>query len=111
MASPEQIRATLDAYVATFTAHDRSGWLALFASDATQEDPVGGPVNTGTEAIGGFWDATHALGDLRLEQTDEPIILGHEALLFIRVLVGSGADRLSVPRIVDHIQFTEDAKI
>jgi steroid delta-isomerase len=111
MADADEIRATLDAYVDTFKAHDKDRWLALFADDATQEDPLGAPVNTGPEAIGVFWDNTHALGDLSMEQLDEPIILGHEALMFLRVTIGHGAERMAVPRIVDHIRFTEDGRI
>lgn len=111
MPTNEEMRATLGAYVAKFSAHDRDAWLALFADDATQEDPVGAPVNTGHEAIGTFWDNTHALGDLALEVTDEPIVLEGEALLFIRVLVGHGPERMTVPRIVDHISFAGDGRI
>jgi len=111
VAEPEQILSTIDAYAKTFTAHDRDGWLALWCEDATQEDPVGAPVNTGPEAIGLFWDNTHALGDLRLEATDEPIVVGDEALAFFRVDIGHGADRLSAPRIVDHMHFADDGRI
>ena len=110
MATPEQPRATLDAYVATFSAHDKEAWLALFTEDATDEDPVGSPVNTGHQAIGAFWDGVHAMGDLSLEVTDEPIVLGQEALLFIRVVI-AGQERTGVPRIVDHIRFAEDWRI
>ncbi len=110
MATPEQLRATLDSYVATFSAHDRDGWLALFTDDATQEDPVGAPVNTGHEAIGTFWDNTMALGDVSLEPVDEPLILDHEALLFIRAVV-AGPEPTGVPRIVDHIRFADDGRI
>ncbi len=110
MATPEQMKATLAAYIATFTAHDREGWLELFTEDATQEDPVGAPVNTGHEAIGTFWDNTHAMGDLSLEAIDDPIVLDHEALLFIRAVIG-GPELSGIPRIVDHIRFADDARI
>ncbi len=110
MATTDEIQATLDQYVATFSSHDRAGWLSLFTEDATDEDPVGTPVNTGHEAIGTFWDNTHALGDLSLEVIDEPIILGHEALLFIRAVI-AGPEPSGVPRIVDHIRFADDGRI
>lgn len=111
MADHDQILSTIHAYRESFTAHDRDRWLALWTDDATQEDPVGAPVNTGPEAIGAFWDTTHALGELRLEALDEPIVVGDEALVFFRVHVGHGADRMSVPRIVDHMHFADDGRI
>ena len=43
-ATAEQINATIDRYVAAFSQGDKDGYLALFAPDATVEDPVGSDV-------------------------------------------------------------------
>jgi len=56
MPTPEQVRSVLDNYATTISKQDRDGWLACFAEDATQVDPVGAPANLGREAIGTFWD-------------------------------------------------------
>lgn len=63
VASEAQIRATVGAYLETFSAGDREGWLACFADGATVEDPVGSDLRTGREEIGEFWDQSHALSE------------------------------------------------
>jgi len=50
------INELLERYAAAWAAGDRAAWLATFAPDATQEDPVGRGVRRGHEEIGGFWD-------------------------------------------------------
>jgi hypothetical protein len=37
---------TIRAYAAAWAARDREAWLRTFATDGTQEDPVGFPVRT-----------------------------------------------------------------
>lgn len=53
---PASLRTVLEAYAAAWERNDRVGWLATFAPDATQEDPVGEGIRHGRTAIGGFWD-------------------------------------------------------
>ena len=55
------MRTALEAYVARINSGDRDGILALFAPDATIEDPVGSPVKTG-EAIAAWFGDTVAFG-------------------------------------------------
>lgn len=112
MATPDEIRATIDRYIEAFTAGDAEGWAALFSEDATQEDPVGTPVNTGRAAIQGFLDNNLALfGSLQLHLKQEPVIIGHEAALSLYALAGTGADRARMPDIIDHMTFGDDASI
>lgn len=113
MATTEQIRATIDRYVDTFCAGDAAAWAEVFAPDATQEDPVGTPVNVGRAAIAGFYETTSALfgGGLHIELTGEPLLVGHEAIVALSATGGSGETRARVPRIVDHMTFTDDGAI
>lgn len=113
MATPDEIRAVLDQYVSRFNAGDGAGWAALFAEDATQEDPVGAPANVGREAIQGFYDSMSAMlgGGLRIELKHDPIIAGHEAALAASAYAGTGENRSHVPDIVDVITFAEDGSI
>ncbi|GLV27161.1 nuclear transport factor 2 family protein [Sphingobium sp. Cam5-1] len=55
---PDQahMRAALQAYVDRINAGDRDGVLALFASNAVIEDPVGSPPKTGEEIRAWFSD-------------------------------------------------------
>jgi steroid delta-isomerase len=111
MVTPEHAKQVIQTYCTAETAKDRDTWLALFAPDATHEDPIGAPVNHGVEAIGAFFDAGAGQMDLDLHMTAEPIVIGDEALAFLEVHVGSGAERLLLAPIVDHFVFGDDGKI
>lgn len=76
------IRALLERYTAAWRAGDRAGWLATFAPDATQEDPVGEGVRRGVDAIGGFWDDAVASYDGGIDLTARAVhVVGGEAAL------------------------------
>jgi steroid delta-isomerase len=111
MITPEHARQVVETYCSAETAKDRDTWLSLFAPDATHEDPVGAPVNRGLDAIGAFFDAGAGQMDLDLHTTGTPIVVGNEALAFLEVHVGTGADRLLLGPIVDHMVFGDDGKI
>lgn len=51
----QQMESAVQAYVAHYNAGDLDALVALFASDAEVEDPVGTLPKTGTEAIGAFF--------------------------------------------------------
>ena len=112
MATTDEIRAAIGRYVETFSSGDAAAWAACFTEDATHEDPVGTPVNTGRTAIQTFYENTSAaMGALVLVVKDEPIVIGHEAALSAYALAGSGESRMRMPRIIDHMTFTEDGLI
>jgi steroid delta-isomerase len=111
MVTPEHVQRVVTTYCTSESAKDRATWLSLFAPDATHEDPVGAPVNHGIEAIGGFFDAGAGQMDLDLHSTAPPIVVGNEALAFLEVHVGHGADRLVLAPIVDHMVFDDDGRI
>nr|WP_011297680.1 nuclear transport factor 2 family protein [Cupriavidus necator] len=64
-------KATLQQYVERFNAADAQGVAALYADDATVEDPVGGEVIAGRDAIRAFYRHTTSLG-ARLEVMAPP---------------------------------------
>jgi steroid Delta-isomerase len=111
MVTPEHVQRVVTTYCSAESAKDRETWLSLFAPDATHEDPVGAPVNHGIEAIGGFFDAGAGQMDLELRATAPPIVVGNEALAFLAVHVGHGAERLVLAPIVDHMVFDDDGRI
>ena len=53
---PGHAREVVETYLRCGPARAREELLGLFAADATFEDPVGGEVLEGREAIGGFFD-------------------------------------------------------
>lgn len=113
MADADQIRATIASYADRLGALDRAGWVALFTDDARQEDPVGAPVNVGHEALGTFFDTMIApMSQPRMILHDGfPIVVGNEAMVGFQIVSGSGAERIRIPMIVDHMTFADDGRI
>lgn len=100
MAEPEAIRSTVEQYLARFSANDREGWLALWADDATMEDPVGSPVRNGKDEIAAFYDQSQASADSVELRPDGPVIvLGHEASFRFTARPTLGGAAFSVPAI------------
>lgn len=107
MAEPDQIRSTVEQYMALFTANDRDGWLALWADDATMEDPVGSEPRVGKEAIGAFFDQGQTQADSVELRPDGPVIvLGHEAAFRFEVRPTLGGTAFVLPAI-DVMTFDE----
>lgn len=78
----EEIFAT---YSACHARNDLAGVMALFASDASVEDPVGSPVHEGHEAIEAFYAGTHARnGTMRIERTGGLLVGGDELAVHVR---------------------------
>jgi steroid delta-isomerase len=65
--SREQKVAAVEAYVQAFADSDVEAICALYAQDATVEDPVGTPAHVGAEAIRRFYAGLMAAGGARLE--------------------------------------------
>jgi hypothetical protein len=65
--SREQILETVERSPACVAAQDRAGWLALFSSNGSVEDPVGSVVNRGAGELGRFWDTFIAGNEIRFE--------------------------------------------
>jgi steroid Delta-isomerase len=110
MADPAEIEATIERYWATFSAGDRDGWLALFADDATIEDPVGTPLREGTEAIGAFFDQSQQMTDRITLEGCTVQVCGHEAAFHmqIRPVIGGSEYRLDA---IDVMTFDDEARI
>ena len=111
MAEPDQIRSTVEQYLARFTANDRDGWLALWADDATMEDPVGSELRRGKDEIGAFFDQGQTQADSVELRPDGPVIvLGHEAAFTFQVRPTLGGTAFLLPA-VDVMTFDDDGLI
>lgn len=111
MATPEQIRATIDTYTERFSASDKDGWLALFAPDATVEDPVGTDVRHGVAEIGEFWDFVRSMTpEITLTRTGPTRVAGLEAA-FPMQMVSMMGDAAMALDIIDVMTFDDDARI
>jgi steroid delta-isomerase len=56
------MKAAMQAYIDHFNRSDAEAIAALYAEDATVEDPVGSPVKQGREAIAAFYRMAVATG-------------------------------------------------
>jgi steroid Delta-isomerase len=111
MPTDEQIRATVEQYLQTFSAGDREGWLDLFTPDATVEDPVGTDVCTGRDAIGAFWDNSRAAADqITLKLVQGPGGNDREAAFAMEAHATMGGQTMIVPTI-DVMTFADDGRI
>jgi steroid delta-isomerase len=108
--SPEQVRAVVDDYLASFPKKDRHAFLACFADDATQVDPVPSRPNVGKKAIGQFWDNIIAIADTLEPQLERVSVCGNHAAVVFTMKAQSG-DGGSAIEIVDIFEVDDDGKI
>ncbi len=108
MSTPEANAATVKRYLELAAAGKVDDIVDLYADDGTVEDPVGGEVHIGSEAIRGFYsmipkgDNATDLFTLRT--------LGQEAAFHWALTIEMGGDRLQID-IISTMTFTGDGKI
>jgi steroid Delta-isomerase len=110
MPTSEQLRATVDAYIAAYAANDREALLALFAPDTEWTDPVGTPTHHGVEGVAAFWDATRSMVDSIVLRPIHVHVCANEAVLVMEIhtVVGGAGMLLDA---VDVFTFDDDARI
>jgi steroid delta-isomerase len=108
MPSPEEIRTTVERYIAMMCASDVDGISNLYDLNATAEDPVGGDVQQGKEAITAFYGMTAPL--LQIELTGPICVAGNQcAFPLVAALTMDG--NTSYLDATDVLSFGEDGKI
>ena len=109
MATPEQITQTVNRYLESAGKGAVDDIADLYASDATVEDPVGGEVHIGSEAIRGFYSGVTGGGQFETEVVTLRA-LGHEAAFFwtLTMKMGDGGIRIE---IISVMTFDDEAKI
>ena len=111
MATSDDINATIDQYIKTFSAGDRAGWIELFATDATLEDPVGADVKHGHGELLEFWDFVQSLSEhIELRPGGPACVAGHEGAFPITIINDFDGTLMAIDAI-DVMTFTDDAKI
>jgi steroid Delta-isomerase len=110
-ATAEQINATIDRYVEVFSQGDKDGYLALFAADASVEDPVGSDVAIGHTEIAAFWDGVRGLTPtIELVKSGTPRVAAGEAAWGLRAIPDLGGTKMVVD-IIDVMAFDDDGRI
>ena len=109
MPDPAKMEAAVHAYVAAFEAGSVDQVMALYAPDATCEDPVGSPVHSGSEAIRAFYVESMKTGaKLTLEG---PVRIVGDLAVFpfsVHLNYGGGAKRIDV---IDTFRFNVDDQV
>jgi steroid Delta-isomerase len=111
MPSPEQIADTVNRYISLVARGSADDLVELFAEDATVEDPVGGEVHIGRQAIHGFYagltNTENAERDCELVTLR---VAGNEAAFQFRLIVKTGDGGIRIEPI-DVMVFGDDGKV
>ncbi|BCO34727.1 steroid delta-isomerase [Mycobacterium heckeshornense] len=108
MPSAEVIADTVNRYISLVAKGSADDIADLYADDATVEDPVGGEVHIGRQAIRGFYSAVEgAERDCELVSLR---IAGNEAAFQFRLTVKSG-DGGMVIEPIDVMVVNDDGKV
>jgi steroid delta-isomerase len=108
MPSPEQIADTVNRYLSLVAKGSADDIAELYADDATVEDPVGGEVHIGRQAIRGFYSAIE-----NAERETELVTLrvaGNEAAFQFKLTVIAGEHRMAIEPI-DVMVIGADGKV
>ena len=108
MSTPEDNAKTVNRYLELAAQGKVDDIVELYAEDGTVEDPVGGEVHIGREAIRGFYSMIPA-GDNAAEMFTLRS-LGHEAAFYWALTVALGGNRVRI-EIISTMTFNDDGKI
>lgn len=105
MPDPVKMEAAVHAYVAAFEAGSADQVAALYAQDATVEDPIGSPIHKGREAVRAFYAESMKTGaKLKLEG---PVRIAGDYAVFpfsVNLNFDGGTKRIDV---IDTFRFNE----
>lgn len=107
-ASSERIREVVEAYVCLVGSGTADEIVALYAPDATVEDPVGSQVRTGPDQIREFYATLEGL-EQRTGLVQARIVAGQAAFLFEIATVADGVTYTLAP--IDVMTFDDDGLI
>ena len=108
MVSAEHINTSVLRYLELVGGGSAEEIAALFADDATVQDPVGGEVHIGRHAIRGFY--ANIENTARETELLALRIAGHEAAFMFAITVGAGEHRIRIEPI-DVMVFDGEGRI
>ena len=109
MPTPEQMIAAVHGYIAAFDAGDAEAAVALFAEDATVEDPVGTPAKNGHDEIHTFYTASmQTRAKLHLQG---PVRVGEDYAAFAFQVRLNWEGKTSTVDVIDIFRFNADGKV
>jgi steroid Delta-isomerase len=108
MSTPEENAKTVNRYLELAALGRVDEIVELYAEDGTVEDPVGGEVHIGREAIRGFYSQvpdTHKSIEVMSLRT-----LGNEAAFFWALTIDLGEGKIRI-EIISTMTFNADGRI
>ena len=108
MLTPSEVRALVETYVQMMCDTNVDGIINLFAENATAEDPVGGDVQEGLEAIRAFY--TMAAPALQVKLVGPVCVSGKECAFPLLAKLSMG-DADSYLNATDVFAFNDQGKI
>ena len=109
MLTHEMMEAAVQGYVDAFDKGDPGQVVALFASDAIVEDPVGSPPKIGHDAIREFYTMSMATGAKLALQGPVRTASDHAAFAF-QVVLNYGGTAMTID-VIDTFAFNPDGKV
>ncbi|MCJ8015154.1 nuclear transport factor 2 family protein [Paenibacillus sp. KQZ6P-2] len=110
MPTQSEMKAVMQKYLDAFNAEDADAVIALYADNATIEDPVGSPTLQGKEAIGAFYRQVIPMGSKLKLVT--PIRGSHSNSAAMAFVVESVMDGNPINiNVIDVMTFDESGKI
>ena len=104
----QAITDTVNRYIELVAKGSADDLVELYADDATVEDPVGGEVHIGRQAIHGFYSAVNNVqGESELVSLR---VAGNEAAFQFRLTITAGEHRILIEPI-DVMVFDERGKV
>ncbi|MDX2274580.1 MAG: nuclear transport factor 2 family protein [Hyphomonadaceae bacterium] len=100
--------AAVEAYIAAFANSDPDAVVAIFAEDATVEDPIGTPIHKGHAAIREFYAASMKTGAKLSLDTPVRTAEGYAAFAFTVKLNYGGEKTIQV---IDTFKFNDAGKV
>lgn len=108
MPSPEAVTETVNRYLALLATGTADDIVALYAADATIEDPIGSDIRRGHDAIRAFYAGFQ---DAKKEtELAEVRVSGSEAAFLWHLTLDAGDSRTRISPI-STMSFDQDAKI
>jgi steroid delta-isomerase len=109
MPDPERMVAAVHAYVAAFEAESVDAVVALYARDATVEDPIGTPIHKGHDAIRTFY-ARAVTSGAKLKLEGAVRIAGDYAAFPFSASVENGENKRRT-EVIDTFRFNDENEI
>ena len=108
MVDPEHVRQLYERYPDLVTKGDVDAIVALYADDATIEDPIGSPLRRGRDGVRAFYEAS--AGTITMKRTGPVRVAGSEAACPLVVLMGEPGSQRALD-IISTMVFDDEGRI